>query len=398
VLDHRPALGTRTLGSAVLAVALAVAALASVDVGAATSTGHHVGVPPARTSVPRLLALGGDGVRVARTSGVAVSAPAHVGDGARVKVTGHVKVGHGRAYRPRGVTLQEQLDGLWVDLRDTTADRYGHFALRANGTRGPVVRTFRVAAGSGGAGLRPTRSEPFAVQVGAAGAGDGGTEVSAVDLPGPMEVPAGDWDPAEYPAPGAPAPTGNASDWGWLWNGGARWNPCAVITWAFNPSGGYAGSLADTQRAFARVAGRTGLHFKYVGGTDYVYGVSGAYPPGVDIVVGWSTAAVLPSLAGGVVGVGGGWAYPSSVADVANEIVSGYVVLDHDAELNAGFTTSGMPTWGQVLEHEIGHSLGLGHAHDTSQVMYASVSPANHLFGAGDLAGLARVGAAYGCQ
>jgi hypothetical protein len=144
------------------------------------------------------------------------------------------------------------------------------------------------------------------------------------------------------------------------------------------------------------VAGRTGLHFKYVGPTGLLYLGDHALEVGPDIVVAWSNASGVLALAGGIVGLGGGWALPVG-ADVANQIVSGYVVLDRDALLTGGFTLGGMPTWGQVMEHEIGHAVGLGHAHGAQQVMFASVGADDHQFGAGDLAGLARAGAAAGC-
>jgi len=398
VLEQRSHLRVRALGAAALTLAVlgAGAAAASVPASGPVSGPDGSGLAPAP---PTLVAATDEGVRVARSSGLAISAPGHVGNGARIKVTGRVRVATGRAYRPRPVTLQEQLDGLWTDARHASADRYGHFAMKSSGKAGPLVRTFRIVAGSGGKGLRPVTSDRFAVHVGPGGGSGGtdGSDGSVADEPGPMEVPAGDWDPAEYPKPGTAA-AGSATDWTWLWSGGARWNPCHVITWAYNSAGGYAGSLSDAQRAFARIAGRTGLHFKYVGETGYVYGLTGITPPGVDLTFGWSTAGLVANLAGGVVGLGGGWAYPASVADVANEIVSGYVVLDREGVLNGGFALSGMPTWGQVMEHEIAHTLGLGHAQGTTEVMYASVSSDNHLFGAGDLAGLGRVGAAYGCM
>jgi len=43
--------------------------------------------------------------------------------------------------------------------------------------------------------------------------------------------------------------------------------------------------------------------------------------------------------------------------------------------------------------HEAMHALGLGHAAGQAQVMYGAVSSTNHLFGAGDLTGLDRIGA-----
>jgi predicted Zn-dependent protease len=51
-----------------------------------------------------------------------------------------------------------------------------------------------------------------------------------------------------------------------------------------------------------------------------------------------------------------------------------------------------------ALLHELGHAVGLNHAHFTSEVMYPSVSDAGpNYYSAGDLAGLAKVGRPAGC-
>jgi hypothetical protein len=47
--------------------------------------------------------------------------------------------------------------------------------------------------------------------------------------------------------------------------------------------------------------------------------------------------------------------------------------------------------------HEIAHAAGLDHTMSRAQVMYPVMQPGLARFGAGDLAGLAKVGARQGC-
>jgi hypothetical protein len=178
----------------------------------------------------------------------------------------------------------------------------------------------------------------------------------------------------------------------------ARWDPCTTIRWVYNANGAYAGSLDDMKRSIARVAGRTGLHFRYVGTSKYVpYSGTGTFPGGADLAVGWSDEQHVSRLAGSVVGVGGGYMTYVSGQDVDGRMVQGEVLLDRGASLAHGFTASGDPTWVQVMEHEVMHVVGLGHANGSEEVMAPAVSPLNHFFGKGDLTGMARVGAAHGC-
>jgi hypothetical protein len=193
---------------------------------------------------------------------------------------------------------------------------------------------------------------------------------------------------------------GAADDWTYLFTGGARWNPCTTIEWAYNPAGGYAGSLADMQEAFDRLAARTGLTFSYVGATTYVPWTGGTFPAGADIALGWADATQVSSLSGSTVGVGGGSTSSTRAgADVPAKIVRGQVVFDKGdlLRLRQGYDGSGSGTWGQVFVHEVMHALGLGHAAGAEQVMYPSITATNHRFGAGDLTGLGRVGASAGC-
>lgn len=72
--------------------------------------------------------------------------------------------------------------------------------------------------------------------------------------------------------------------------------------------------------------------------------------------------------------------------------VSGQVELDA-AKLTRMMTHPGGRDMARgVIEHELGHLVGLAHVNDSTQLMYASVSPGVTDYAAGDLTGLSALG------
>ncbi len=161
-----------------------------------------------------------------------------------------------------------------------------------------------------------------------------------------------------------------------------RWNPCAPIRYAANVDRANQSMVDQMNAAIAQVEQATGLDLVYVGPTSD--GLDFAPPAGADAVIGFSDQTATPSLAGGVIGIGGGNYNPGT-----GRVTTGFALADVDGiaspeKLRATFM------------HEIGHMVGLDHVADQAQLMYFSVTP-NSSYGGGDLRGLWYVGAAQGC-
>ncbi|MHB8467221.1 MAG: matrixin family metalloprotease [Acidimicrobiales bacterium] len=185
----------------------------------------------------------------------------------------------------------------------------------------------------------------------------------------------------------------------------ARYNPCASIHYIVNPGSGPPNAVSLVQAATAQITAATGIHFVGDGTTTEVPDANrAAYQPTTypgrwaPVLVAWTTPAqssLLPGGSGSTIGEGGSdWVQGPSGADL---YVSGQVAINVDrvsAILGAG-SQSAMP---QLLLHELGHVVGLGHTQDSQQIMFPTLNPARPAaYQAGDLAGLSHLGRLAGC-
>ncbi|MEP9362006.1 hypothetical protein ABLE68_03500 [Nocardioides sp. CN2-186] len=168
------------------------------------------------------------------------------------------------------------------------------------------------------------------------------------------------------------------------------WDPCPEIHYVVNPDGGPADQQELVAHAVRDLTEASGLRFEYDGTTDdrtfsHRSRAFGDQPP---VLIGWATPDEVPALAGDVAGVGGSEARSAGPDRLA--YVTGMVALDRDA-FAAMADRPGPDVRGAIVEHELVHVLGLGHVDDPAQLMYAETTDRTTL-GAGDRAGLARVG------
>ena len=180
----------------------------------------------------------------------------------------------------------------------------------------------------------------------------------------------------------------------------ARWDPCRPISYVVQAGWLPDAGRADLAEALRRLSEASGLRFLNEGDTDELpSSTRAAYQPQrygerwAPLLVGWvpPTRTDL-GIGAGVQGVAVAVAVPGR--DGAS-IVSGQVALDAGNRLSPGFGPG--TTDGEVLLHELAHAVGLGHVLDPTQVMYPQTTSSESVFGAGDRAGLAALGAPAGC-
>ena len=191
------------------------------------------------------------------------------------------------------------------------------------------------------------------------------------------------------------APRGTSSAWSHLTRDpDARWNPCRVITFKVNPTGGPRRAVVQVKQALGKVAAATGLRFDYTGTTSAIPWRTdgrGRDSSGAALTVAWASPRQVRPLEGATAGWGGGWY-------LDGEITAGGIALDRTgtSSVKNGFGSGA--TWGALLLHELAHVMGLGHVAENKQLMYPSIQPSTiGRFEAGDLAGLSDQGAMNGC-
>jgi hypothetical protein len=180
-----------------------------------------------------------------------------------------------------------------------------------------------------------------------------------------------------------------------------RWDPCRPVLWRFNPRRAPHHGLKQVKRGVRRVEAATGLDFRYAGTTSQNPNPHGTNVRKAHVIIGWRTKHYRPFRGTDTVGLGGNGYYLSAYQEAdgtrVRRAVQGGVVLNAGMkdELRNGFGRG--LTWGEVIVHELGHVVGLEHAPARRQIMFYRVIPRSADWGAGDLAGLRRVGSSRGC-
>ncbi|WP_298887371.1 matrixin family metalloprotease [uncultured Serinicoccus sp.] len=158
-------------------------------------------------------------------------------------------------------------------------------------------------------------------------------------------------------------------------------SPCRPVEVAVNPDGAPPGYEELVEGSLARVSAASGLLLELVGESEDTFGQPRTTRD--PVLITWSTASEVPALTGRTAGLGGPLVLTDAVSG-RKSLVSGSVVLDREDLLGASETAT-------VLDHELGHVLGLDHVHDPGELMSAA-NTGQPGFGPGDREGLARLG------
>ncbi len=176
------------------------------------------------------------------------------------------------------------------------------------------------------------------------------------------------------------------------------WDPCRPIHYVVNPKDGPADGNELVEDAVARTAAATGLTFSYDGTTDEHWTrTRDRFQPDrygdrwAPVLITWAHESAAPVLAGSVAGQGGSSAVrPPGSEDFV--FVSGSIVLDASLAETA-LTEPGRTAVRALIQHELGHVVGLDHVDDPTQLMHTESLPEQNTdWGPGDLEGLSLLG------
>ena len=212
-----------------------------------------------------------------------------------------------------------------------------------------------------------------------------------------LEVPVSAAAPQPLHAAGTAVPAGPGYSFLTLrpdGSGPVTFDRCSPISYVVRPQDQPPSGPAAVARAFAELSAATGLQFVDGGLTDeapdedrHLAAAGPGGPP--PVLVAWATEREWPPLRGAITGEAG----PVTLTrgDATPTYVSGQVVLDADDLAHSPGDERGAAAVHEVLLHELGHLVGLGHVDDRAQLMYPEAH-GQASFGPGDLAGLRLLG------
>lgn len=283
--------------------------------------------------------------------------------------------------------------------------------LRRAASRGLVVLVLVLVLAVGTAVLTGPGSWPGAPVV--RGAGGPGAAPLDAGAGAPSTRPPTAGEPTDRPAPGVeaaptprgvplpPPPGGGAHAFVAFQTDGVTpvaYDPCRPVHYVLRPDSAPPGGEELVHEAVSRISEVTGLHFVYNGATDESSSPErDVYQPDrygrrwAPVLITWETEEQNSALAGDVVGEAG--SVPASLGDGPRVYLTGTVSLDAPrlAEILRG--RDGRSVVRSILLHELGHLMGLAHVDDEAQLMFPEARREVPDFAAGDLTGLAALGA-----
>jgi hypothetical protein len=182
-----------------------------------------------------------------------------------------------------------------------------------------------------------------------------------------------------------------------------RWNPCRPIHYVVNAELGPPDSLDLVQTATQRVTDATGVTFIDDGPTtELPSGTRPIYQPQrygqewAPVLIAWVHPSASRLSFGATDHQALGVALPllQFAGDRPYQYVSGEIAMNADDSLPDSFDVPGSA--GLVLQHELGHIVGLGHANVYGELM-GTTGGGMLDWGPGDLAGLRQLGRSAGC-